>query len=79
MMNMIANGAAPGPFVTHYKDMNMKLLMCIATELYLKELLVVDLNRVYEIGKKFRNDGIDLINNPKFTTCDMAFAACNLL
>lgn len=45
----------------------------------LKNFLLVDLNRVYEIRKKFRNDGIDLTNNPKFTTCDMAFAVYNLL
>ncbi|GFZ04810.1 lysyl-tRNA synthetase 1 [Actinidia rufa] len=76
MMNMIAGGAAARPFVTHHNDLNMKLYMRIAPELYLKELVVGGLNRVYEIGKQFRNEGIDLTHNPEFTTCEfyMAFA-----
>ncbi|XP_057461497.1 lysine--tRNA ligase-like [Actinidia eriantha] len=76
MMNMIAGGAAARPFVTHHNDLNMKLYMRIASELYLKELLVGGLDRVYEIGKQFRNEGIDLTHNPEFTTCEfyMAFA-----
>ena len=79
MMNMIAGGAATRPFVTHHNDLNMKLYMCIALELYLKELIVGGLDRVYEIGKQFCNEGIDLTHNPEFTTCEfyMAYADYN--
>ena len=79
MMNMIPGGAAARPFVTYHNDLNMKLYMRIAPELYLKELVVGGLDRVYEIGKQFRNEGIDLTHNPEFTTCEfyMAFADYN--
>ncbi|KAK8654653.1 hypothetical protein V6N13_107260 [Hibiscus sabdariffa] len=79
MMNMIAEGVVARPFVIHHNELTMRLYMHIAPELYLKELVVGGLDRVYEIGKQFRNEGIDLTHNPEFATCEfyMAFADYN--
>lgn len=76
MMNTIPGGAAARPFVTHHNELDMQLYMRIAPELYLKQLVVGGLERVYEIGRQFRNEGIDLTHNPEFTTveCYEAYA-----
>ncbi|KAL9253318.1 Lysine--tRNA ligase-like protein [Drosera capensis] len=75
-MNLIAGGAAARPFVTHHNELNLRLYMRIAPELYLKELVGGGIDRVYEIGNQFRNEGIDLTHNPELTTCEfyMVFA-----
>lgn len=77
MMNMIAGGATAKPFTTMHNDLKMQLYMRIAPELFLKMLIVGGMDRVFEIGKQFRNEGIDSTHNPEFTTCEFYWAYCD--
>lgn len=79
MMNMQAGGATARPFMTYHNELEMELAMRIAPELFLKQLVVGGLDRVYEIGRQFRNEGMDLTHNPEFTSCEfyMAYADYN--
>lgn len=75
ILTPIAGGAAARPFETHHNTLNMDLKMRISNELYLKRLIVGGLDRVYEMGKMFRNEGMDRNHNPEFTSmeCYMAY------
>ena len=79
MMHSIAGGAAATPFKTHHKALGMELYLRIAPELYLKRLVVGGFNRVYELNRNFRNEGLDLSHNPEFTMIEfyMAYADYN--
>ena len=70
MINQIAGGATAKPFKTYYNAYDQEVFMRIAPELYLKELVVGGMERVFEIGKQFRNEDADLTHNPEFTTCE---------
>lgn len=71
VLNTIAGGAAARPFVTHHNTLDIDMYMRIATELPLKRLIVGGIDRVYEIGRIFRNEGMDPKHNPEFTTVEL--------
>ena len=74
ILQMIAGGASARPFTTHHNSLNIDLYMRIATELYLKRLIVGGFDGVYEIGKNFRNEGMDRTHNPEFTCMEIYVA-----
>ena len=78
MMSMLAGGATAKPFVTHHNDLDLDLYLRIAPELYLKELIVRRLDRVNEIGRVFRNEGIDLTHDPEFAICELYMACAGM-
>lgn len=71
MLNNIPGGAAARPFITHHNTLDMDMYLRIATELYLKRLIVGGMERVYEIGRNFRNEGMDVRHNPEFTCIEL--------
>ena len=71
VLNTIAGGAAARPFITHHNTLDIDMYMRIATELHLKRLIVGGMERVYEVGRIFRNEGMDPKHNPEFTTVEM--------
>ena len=71
VLNTISGGATARPFVTHHNTLDIDMYMRIATELHLKRLVVGGLERVYEIGRIFRNEGMDTKHNPEFTTVEL--------
>lgn len=71
VLNTISGGATARPFITHHNTLNIDMYMRIATELHLKRLIVGGLDRVYEIGRIFRNEGMDPKHNPEFTTVEL--------
>ncbi len=77
MMQQIAGGAAARPFKTHHNTLDMDLFLRIAPELYLKRLVVGGLDRVYEINRNFRNEGISTQHNPEFTMLEFYQAYAN--
>ena len=74
VLHQIAGGAAARPFLTHHNTLDLKLNLRIALELHLKRLLVGGMERVYEIGRVFRNEGIDASHNPEFTMLELYWA-----
>ena len=71
MMHPIPGGAAARPFITHHNALDMKLYMRIAPELYLKRLIVGGFEKIYELNRVFRNEGIDIKHNPEFTLLEL--------
>ena len=78
VLSPIAGGANARPVITHHNTLDIDMYMRIATELHLKRLIVGGMERVYEVGRIFRNEGMDTKHNPEFTTCELYQAFTNL-
>ena len=78
VLNPILGGASARPFITHHNTLDMEFYLRIATELHLKRLIVGGMEAVYEIGRLFRNEGMDATHNPEFTTVEAYLAYGNL-
>ena len=78
ILNTIPGGAAARPFITHHNTLDIDMYLRIATELYLKRLIIGGFDRVYEIGRIFRNEGMDIKHNPEFTTIELYQSYANL-
>jgi lysyl-tRNA synthetase class 2 len=76
-INLVAGGATARPFVTHVNALEMDAVMRISPELYLKQLVVAGFEKVFEIGKQFRNEGLDLTHNPEFTSIEAYESYCD--
>ncbi|XP_062095128.1 lysine--tRNA ligase-like isoform X1 [Humulus lupulus] len=74
VLSMVPGGASAKPFITYHNELETELYMRVSPELNLKKLVVGGLNRVYEIGKQFRNEGVDLTHLPEFTMCEFYMA-----
>ena len=78
VLSPIAGGANARPFITHHNTLDIDMYLRIATELHLKRLIVGGMERVFEVGRIFRNEGMDTKHNPEFTTCELYQAYTNL-
>ena len=78
ILNTIPGGASARPFITHHNTLDIDMYLRIATELYLKRLIVGGFDRVYEIGRIFRNEGMDIKHNPEFTSVELYQAYADL-
>lgn len=77
ILNTVAGGAAARPFITHHNTLDIDMFMRIAPELYLKRLIVGGFERVYELGRNFRNEGMSIKHNPEFTMLELYAAYCD--
>ena len=78
VLSPIAGGATARPFITHHNTLDIDMYLRIATELHLKRLIVGGMERVFEVGRIFRNEGMDTKHNPEFTTCELYQAYTDL-